>query len=683
MDNATLLDGFIVEQKLSSNKTTNKTLIGLLKLAEINNILILPNVLEYLARSPQTVNAVINFYASTGAEVFNDSFFNSEKIKNSSPTEEDYINQIKHYFIRYNLNMIDTSVFKDYKKPKKFGNREFKILELKSPEEFDLYVKNIVTSPIVFGKAQINILEVSENLKDIVKANVKDIKVKENIIAIGNIYPEIYKECDILRTVNDALRYINAVNRFGNKEYRISTSNKKFIFRLLNKILTKDFQQGYTELLQHRSEWIAIGQALHPGDKKFKNLTKLQKAFSDLRENVTFRTYNFWVEEFKRTNITKLIDHLALRPGILLRNLDFVIRHSTTEQINQLCEVLLNADLNPKLMIQVLSLLTYRSKNKTDERVVKLKNKTITIPGIKKLKHSKKVLKALKQKIKESFEGKKLFDAKSVQIDENLKKYMVPYEMRDFSVFNSKTFTPGTRISLDKHKFLRIFMSWSAKNKKAADIDLDLSGMFIKDDKIEKYISWQNLSSDYALHSGDFTSCREPKDGIVTAEFIDIDIEKAGKVVDFAIFNEICYSGVDFSKCDVNVGAIIIDKRTQSKDKTINLNQALFTMRINNENSSHTSFAFDFETNEIVIIDQANQSETASVISAQAGALLMFKQKYLDNISNMNMHKYLTLYCEANNIEIKDDAELLLSYNDSENAYNIANHLVDIVNLMN
>lgn len=53
---------------------------------------------------------------------------------------------------------------------------------------------------------------------------------------------------------------------------------------------------------------------------------------------------------------------------------------------------------------------------------------------------------------------------RKVFIDERLKKYIVPAEMRNNSKAENKVFTPGSRIPLDKNvKIVRLFTAWAAK----------------------------------------------------------------------------------------------------------------------------------------------------------------------------------------------------------------------------
>jgi len=52
---------------------------------------------------------------------------------------------------------------------------------------------------------------------------------------------------------------------------------------------------------------------------------------------------------------------------------------------------------------------------------------------------------------------------KKVYIDEKLKKYIVPSEMRNNSKAEGKVFTPGTRLPLGDAKFIRLFTAWTTK----------------------------------------------------------------------------------------------------------------------------------------------------------------------------------------------------------------------------
>jgi hypothetical protein len=288
---------------------------------------------------------------------------------------------------------------------------------------------------------------------------------------------------------------------------------------------------------------------------------------------------------------------------------------------------------------------------------------------------------------------------KKVYIDEKLKKYVVPSEMRDNSKAEGKVFTPGTRLPLGDAKFIRLFTAWATKSGKSGNIDVDLGGAFIKDDNgvLEMTpISYYNQSEEVAVHSGDFTSCREydPKEGKITAEFIDVDIQEAIDMgYKYAITAEFIFSRAkDYDDMQAWSGVQLLSELRTEKTQFINLNDYLFKVKLTGPYQSHTALAIDLVTKEIVIIDKYSEESSGINVNSMAGKMNEFKKLYF-NASDYkeNMFDFLMMYCEANNFTITtdiDSADIICSYDDYDNIsenqvqFNISNNLENIISLL-
>ena len=283
-----------------------------------------------------------------------------------------------------------------------------------------------------------------------------------------------------------------------------------------------------------------------------------------------------------------------------------------------------------------------------------------------------------------------------IYIDEKLKKYVVPTELRDNSKFDGKIFTSGTRIPLPEDtKFIRMFSAWATKDGEEARIDLDLGALFItKENKIER-IAYYNQSEEFAVHSGDFTSCRafNKEDGKITAEFIDIDIERAKETMKYAVISNIIYGGVveTFSEFDAWSGVQILDKFRTEKTEYININYALTKMNLHGEYRSQIPFAIDFETNELVLIDKYSEDYQGANVDSIAGKMEEFKKQYFNALDyKENMYRLLELYSKAKEYTLvtnKEDADIICSYDDcslveGQTMFNISNNLDEILNLL-
>ena len=291
-------------------------------------------------------------------------------------------------------------------------------------------------------------------------------------------------------------------------------------------------------------------------------------------------------------------------------------------------------------------------------------------------------------------------DKRTVYIDPKLATYVLPSEMRNNSKAENKVFTPGTRIPLPKEaKFIRLFTAWGTKDD-SGSMDIDLAGAFIKEDesgnlKMEN-ISFYNQSSSYAVHSGDFTSCKPYTPGEtkeITAEYIDADISRVKEAgFRYIITAELIYSGTSYADVHAYSGVILLDALRASKKELINIDNSLFKVKLDGEYKSHTALAIDVETNEIVILDQYSEERGGMTVGAMAKKMNSFKKLYFNSSEfSENMHDFLKMYCKANDYTVVagiEDADLICSYDDykglsaNQTMFNISDNLEKIVGLL-
>jgi hypothetical protein len=292
---------------------------------------------------------------------------------------------------------------------------------------------------------------------------------------------------------------------------------------------------------------------------------------------------------------------------------------------------------------------------------------------------------------------------RKVYIDERLRKYVVPMELRNVSKSEGKSFTPGTRISLPEDtKFVRLFTAWATKSGKQGSIDVDLGGAFIKEEngglKMTS-IAYYNQSDEesIATHSGDFTSCREfnPKEHLITAEYIDVDIEKSRQAgYKYALTAEFIYSGAeDYDDMQAWSGVQLLSDMRTEKKQFVNLNDSLFKVKLGGAYQSHTALAIDFDTKEIVILDQYSEERSGINIHSMAGKMNEFKKLYFNAQEfQENVFDLISMYCEANNFVRTEDinsADIICSYDDYKDKaanqvmFNVSNELENIIDLLN
>lgn len=286
-----------------------------------------------------------------------------------------------------------------------------------------------------------------------------------------------------------------------------------------------------------------------------------------------------------------------------------------------------------------------------------------------------------------------------VYLDPALKRYILPMELRDNSITDGKVFTKGTRIPIeDNIDTIRLFTAWSTKSGKEGEIDLDLAGIFAKEDSDGNLsfesVSYYNREAKYASFSGDIQHCEayNKEDGVITAEYIDVDIKKA-KEKGFKYF----ISGVwifaraeSFSEFQAFSGVQLLDELKLVEGNKININDSLFKMELNGEFQSHIACAIDLETDEIVVIDSyAESNQGANAGSMGRKAVEMKNKVFNAYLTQENMFYFMKLYMEANNMvpATKEDADILVSYNDMElrdnqRMFNVGVNLEKILKLL-
>ena len=643
-------------------------------------------------------------------------FATKADIKDEQITDYEISVQLYMYFITYGLGVFDLDLFdiNRFEKDKDLthriealkgvfdkNNNTYKVLELKDIEEFKKDILTVVKFPIVFGAQQLDLIN-EANSKGLLLGVLDgvDFKVKENLFGIIDIVgKENIKNINIFKTSTDVLRYAYYVsgldysNLPDNVKFNLKTSDKRVIMNALDRM---DNGNILNDMKPKKSKWIALSKNLFPGSKKFDKFTNAQSIFHIIRNSKKIITFNSITEDLiSARDIPTLINHLSSKPGELMRRLDMIIRNSNDLEIWMLQHKLLSLTLSPKLMLQVKYWIKYRTDNSLQQRVFNVKGTPVIITDkpLEKLENTSRIIDALDTSIYIHLSGKKLLESKSVFIDERLRKYIVPTEIRNNSKSAGKIFTPGTRIKLDDSiKFIRLFTAWKSKDNNARKYDIDLGASFVKFNPEPEMIpiTYYNQTSNFASHSGDFTSCMAFDGTHITAEYIDIDIDGSiGDGFEYVIISNHIFNGLSsYNEADVTSGVQLLDDYRVTKDKFININKNLFSVELSGNFQSHISLAVDLKTKEIVIIDQYSENPNGSNISSTHSKNDNFKRLYFNaSDSKITMYELLETYCKSNNIELKnyEEAETILSYDDIDgrNVYNISNNLENIINLLN
>jgi len=436
----TVPKGYIVTYKGPGKNSNLKGVMKMVKRAEKNNVLLSKELVENLctmeAGDFKTIKEQFDvIYASMKGQTFRSVFATGEDIEDEAFTFDDFIEQISHYFVSYGLGEIDYDAFEidekrkvqianiSKRKDKQELNNTFKILDTKTVDGFIQDVKTIIESPIVFGSQQIEFIQEAKRFGFLgsILNSVKEFKVKENLFQIIEITgKEFVKTTNVLKTATDVLRYCYWASNLDFKKlekgvrFRLKTSDKNIVMMNIDMLAKKNMTNLFGDMKPYKSQWLGVATNIHPGTKKFSKYGDAQKIFDYIRNGGNIETFNSKTQKLiAENNIDELIDHLSKRPGELLRSLDMIIRKGDKKTAKKLAQVIEETDINPKLTIQVRKWLEFRIQNELAERTFNVKGKAKSITGKElptlKEKRTKKVIKALRNKLVKSLEGKNLF----------------------------------------------------------------------------------------------------------------------------------------------------------------------------------------------------------------------------------------------------------------------------------
>lgn len=370
----------------------------------------------------------------------------SEDISKENFDNIDFVVQMNMYFSTYGLGLItndfELSEERNITASKISGveiNENIKFIDSKSINDFKEILLNTIYMPIIFGQEQLNLIEDAFNNNLLLPLLNKNIKIKENLFGIISIIgKENIKKLNLFKTSNDVLRYAFFVSNknplnwkslklYPQQRFSLSTSDAKIIMDALNKI---DLSFAFNDMKGKRNIWLRLSKNIHPGSKKFNKYPNAQKLFDFIRngghKDVIGKTFNEISQSLINSNDYKaLYLHYKGNPGLILRNIDMILRKSSIEDFKFIINDIKNLKLNPKLILEIKSYLKYRTLDDLDVRIFKVKGKLVSI--------DQKPLKALDkdrvyilsqifdEKIIDHLRGKKLFSFQDIEIKDEEK----------------------------------------------------------------------------------------------------------------------------------------------------------------------------------------------------------------------------------------------------------------------
>lgn len=443
---------------------------------------------------------------------------------------------------------------------------------------------------------------------------------------------------------------LNKLN-FRNKDRKFIASVIRETLKRYNRISTET--KMLQEVFEKRKVWKGLLHHIH-----FSPKTETEFEFCYYIRSKEIPNISAY-SQFKRLMNTGRPDlaviFLKERKGesAILRNLDYILsRCKNVEQIGRVVDNIKGK--NGIILLQLLNHYSFYRRNVartfTFTKFQKMKTHIETADEVQKRKSclSEAAVDVLKDqiylKLKEYYKGK----LGKVFIDNEMKNIAMP--LQDTTSQGGYGILPkGSVIHIPRGKKIRAFTYW----EKVDDIDLSCIGL--NKDGSQTEFSWRTMSrnqSEAICYSGDVT------DGYHGgAEYFDIDTDVIKEMypdMEYIIFCDNVYSGVNFNNCTCRAGYMLRDKIDSGEifePKTV---QSSFT--INCESRFAYLFAINLYTNDFVWLNTARDSNCA-VAGTQK---LDFLKKYILATEVMNLYDFMSMAAT----EVVDDvneADIIVS----------------------
>ena len=499
----------------------------------------------------------------TGADkVYNPMYSNFPESVMEKDDFELYFNAIVHYWSFGTLLPYEE---KEERAPL-FNTAKVKVLEAGSFDDLNNIFNNLCASKTSLSKSDVDDMIFILNSAKVTLPD--EIPFKENTACICRLLVDTGVDTDgslckkYVKTATDVLRLVTAmsdgdVSLAENTKFRnLKRSERRIIMNLL-----ADCGNAAEDMNRYAGRWIRVGEKLHPGEfAKNEHYTKVVQAFGVIRNDGKIQSFAGKVDAAVASgDVNAVVSLLKKRPGEFARRIDFLLR--TFDKDSDRKTVIIGfasvaKDVSSTVLLQVREHFINKLDGNDDMRVFfpkgnlarsyYIKNdKKETIP-----EDAMKMVIAVCENGLVNIYGNREFLGK-VYIDEVLKDYTVPFSLRSAG----KTITSvsrGSRIAIDDSaKIIRPFIWWTNTKDNIIDIDLSVAVFADNWDCIER-VSYNNLKSNRfgICHSGDIIN-GGPVDGEGTAEFIDLDIDKALNAgARYAVFNVYNFSDEYFSRME-------------------------------------------------------------------------------------------------------------------------------------
>lgn len=593
---------------------------------------------------------------------FNPMYPNFPKQVMEASEAELYINAVMHYL----GDWIGVRIMPDYVKenrPKLSEKTEKRILALGSEADYIKMFQDIMsskTSISVTDKTDLAgfLLTYKDDLASVLPESIPN---KEILAFVASTVLDNGLNPDAIRpyfkTATDVLRLAVAMSggdislakptRFRN----FKRAERKMLMTFLNSSGNGEFSQITEDMLRWKLYWIRLGEKLHAGDYS-KTCPVACLAFDTIRNDKPFQTTNSKIEaSIKAGDAVKAVSILKWRAGDFARRLDHLLRMDIKPITVLRTFNTVSDKVSTPVLLQVMNHFANRDSTirafMPKGNVAKIQTVANNLPAIRQVV-CKRVVSICRDALLRRFS--KLDRLGKVWIDPVLKKYNVPFSQRSASKA-LKTLVRGSRVGIDNSKpFLRFFIWWHEKDQR---IDVDLSATaFDNEWNHHRDITFWNLRSDWAWHSGDITSAPNG-----ACEFIDIDIQKAREVgIRYISMSVNSYTHQHY--CDLpECFAGFMIRKDNKQGQVFDARTVENRIDLASDTQMVVPAIFDLETMEMIWADMGIASKTRLCTVKSNRRSLQSCCQAMANLKKPNLFDLFSLHAEARG-EIVDNPSI-------------------------
>lgn len=263
---------------------------------------------------------------------------------------------------------------------------------------------------------------------------------------------------------------------------------------------------------KNREAWKRLGERLHPHEHD--QWPHAQDVFAVARKDKVVRSFAGRVEmAFQDNDIRAAVRILSAAPGMLLRQVDRLLRHGTEEDVPVIVDAV--AAVAPSVSGRVLcSLLEHLENRESPDaaRVFANQSGRAWITPDARPPLAREAVASITAVLEDEI-VRRLPEVSELTVDPDLLDVVVPLS-GNTSEEGFGVLPRGSKVRLEG-ELLRFFVHWRTK---ARNTDYDLSAALLGPElDFQGHVSWTNLHEDGVYYSGDVT---DAPDG--ATEFIDI-----------------------------------------------------------------------------------------------------------------------------------------------------------------